>query len=400
LLAVEPHPTEPAARALVEEAERLLAELRAATDLGRSQAALELAPVALSAAKRAGYRPLQAELLLRHAKVLSDSDRPGAEPALYEGLELAEAAHDGRTRAGIWLLLAQIIAAEGRLDEAERALRLARAIEPGLEARDVMVAQAVEASLRRRAGDHEAALRLIDEVLDAAERAGDALVQADTQLDRADVLIALGRFDEAAEVLDHAGDVYEALAPDHPENAVVLDRLAGLREHAGDLDGALALRREALALLRRGLGDRHRLVGAAHVNLGGLLVMQGHPDDGLEHFLKAREAFAAVLPADHIMMGHVLAEIATAQLALERPAEAVPLLEQALTIRTLHAEHAGPPSLARLHHFLAIALWDSGGDAARARTHATKARALYAARGEAARAQLDAIDARLAANRR
>jgi tetratricopeptide (TPR) repeat protein len=71
------------------------------------------------------------------------------------------------------------------------------------------------------------------------------------------ILDALGRHDEAAELLEGALVVFErTLGPDHHEVGVTLANLGAIDARRGDLDSAGRRLRRALAIKQRTLGSR------------------------------------------------------------------------------------------------------------------------------------------------
>jgi hypothetical protein len=76
------------------------------------------------------------------------------------------------------------------------------------------------------------------------------------------ILDGSGRYDEAAAALGDALAVYErVLGTQHYEVAGVLLDLAGVAEHAGDIERAAALRARAQQIRRRVVGHTHRESG-------------------------------------------------------------------------------------------------------------------------------------------
>ena len=73
------------------------------------------------------------------------------------------------------------------------------------------------------------------------------------------ILDASGRYEDAAAALGDALAVYErVLGPQHYEVAAVLLDLAGVAEHAGEIERADALRARAQRIRRRVVGHTHR----------------------------------------------------------------------------------------------------------------------------------------------
>jgi tetratricopeptide (TPR) repeat protein len=76
------------------------------------------------------------------------------------------------------------------------------------------------------------------------------------------ILDASGRYEDAAAALGDALAVYEhVLGPHHYEVASVLLDLAGVAEHAGEIERAAALRERAHQIRRRVVGHTHRRSG-------------------------------------------------------------------------------------------------------------------------------------------
>ena len=76
------------------------------------------------------------------------------------------------------------------------------------------------------------------------------------------ILDASGRYEDAAAALGDALAVYErVLGPQHYEVAGVLLDLAGVAEHAGEIERAGALRARARQIRRRVVGHTHRRFG-------------------------------------------------------------------------------------------------------------------------------------------
>jgi hypothetical protein len=73
------------------------------------------------------------------------------------------------------------------------------------------------------------------------------------------ILDASGRHEEAAAALGDALAVYErVLGPQHYEVAGVLLELAGVAEHAGEIERAAGLSARAQQIRRRVVGHTHR----------------------------------------------------------------------------------------------------------------------------------------------
>ncbi|HEX8439687.1 DUF3857 domain-containing protein [Archangium sp.] len=115
----------------------------------------------------------------------------------------------------------------------------------------------------RMRGNPEQAVSLYQEQL--VRNPGDVT----TGLSLANAYVTLRRFDEATATLKSLSTLW-------PRNAKVLEKLADVREHAGDAAGALALREQALLLDGGNLSLRRAVVRAKT----GQEVLQAHAIDG------------------------------------------------------------------------------------------------------------------------
>ena len=104
---------------------------------------------------------------------------------------------------------------------------------------------------------------------------------------------------------------------------------------------------------------------------------------------------------DHPDLAYPLTGLGQSLLGLTKPADALPLLERALTLRTTH--EIDPALLAKTRFALARALWTTpatqGRDRPRARTLAEQARDAYAALGDATKTELAEVQTWLAEHR-
>ena len=156
-----------------------------------------------------------------------------------------------RTELGMTLL------EQGRLEEAERALR--RAVERrrellGPHHPDLAMSLKPLATLLTRRGDLEQAVTLHREALAIRRNLSPEHPQvADSLAGLAEALTASGELEEAENLLDEALAIYrETLPPVHPFTASVLASLGGLRCDAGDPTGAEHLT-EAVEIRRAAL---------------------------------------------------------------------------------------------------------------------------------------------------
>jgi serine/threonine-protein kinase len=203
----------------------------------------------------------------------------------------------------------------------------------------------------------------------------------------------------------------KALGPDHPDIASSLTNVAIVLYNQGEYAEAMAMDERVLALREKTLGSDHPLLAKVVNNLGMVLDDMGdypkalvahqralaiwekasldHPEvaDALNGIGRARlhlgqlEEAQALLErarairektqgASHPLMAEPLFALAELSLARQKPREAVPLLERALSL-------AGAEYVNRVRLLLAEALWQVGDARPRARALAEQARADY-----------------------
>ena len=105
-------------------------------------------------------------------------------------------------------------------------------------------------------------------------------------------------------------------------------------------DQAEALYREALKGLSESLGPHHPAVATTESNLASVLFDRGQHAAAEQHFRHSLALRRELHPAGHPYLAYSLVGLGQALVALGRAEEAVPLLDEALTIRaTLPAEH-------------------------------------------------------------
>ncbi len=222
--------------------------------------------------------------------------------------------------------LASVLAARGKLAEAQRHLEAALDIVHGSSTSDFreLAITGNLAVLSQQRGDLATAERLLSEVAARTEQ----------------------RF-----------------GPTHPGLATPLDNLASVRRERGDLEGALALRRRALEL-RQQLGPDHPDVALSLHNLGTLLSDMERPDEARAAWDEALALRRASHGADH--PATLTTELAIVVQDARRGVDgAIDHLRDVVdaTSRANGLDHA---ETTRAYHLLARALADAGdGDGAR-----------------------------------
>ena len=214
------------------------------------QAALDLVPPGVADAARA-------RVLFSMARNVLPPYGPEPAAALEEALRLARRSGHLATEAAALHELAELTSRDGDDQAALEMLRQARAIAASARAYEPLLGAVInESHVLEGMGEHERAAEVARAGIASAEDYG--LTRSSgtfLAINVAEPLAALGRWDEAAEVLEHA----LALSPTRPTNRV------GLRQLAGEL----ALRRGDLAAAAdSAAAGRAALAGIGHGRLG------------------------------------------------------------------------------------------------------------------------------------
>ena len=318
-----------------------LAEVKALRDTGQWKAALGQAKVLAETARTVGYAPLLAEVLATRSWLEQESgDSAAAAPTMEQALWLAVAARRDDIAAE---MAAQLVAINGyylgKVDEARRWVKPAEALVerlgPGHERITSWLYQA-RGGIAERSGDYPAAKAAYDRALAFKLKAlpDNHPDVAKTYYSRANVELVL---DDAAAALadaDKAVAIYRAAyGPDSPLIWNPLDTRA-----------------EALNLLHRYADAERDLRDAAG---------------------RAQRLYGK----DHAWTAYCLNDLGLVLIGENRPAEAIPILTQAL--RTRERLGRSPDDTAETQFALARALWAADQNRARALALAGTARDIY-----------------------
>ncbi len=238
------------------------------------QAALDLVPPGVADAARA-------RVLFSMARNVLPPYGPEPAAALEEALRLARRSGHRATEAAALHELAEFASRDGDDQGALEMLRQARAIAASARAYEPLLGAVInESHVLEGMGEHERAAEVARAGIASAEDYG--LTRSSgtfLAINVAEPLAALGRWDEAAEVLEHA----LALSPTRPNNRVGLRQLAGeLALRRGDLAAAAdsaALGRVALASIGHGRIGQYS-IPLARLDIE-LLLAEGKPADAL-----------------------------------------------------------------------------------------------------------------------
>lgn len=170
-----------------------------------------------------------------------------------------------------------------------------------------------------------------------------------------------GDFSEARTLYRRALDIEEkALGAAHPDLASTLNDLAIVEKATGALEDARKLFERALSIKEKALGPAHPDVAAVLYNLAGLYHVTGEFARALKTHESALAIWEPTLGPVHPKVALSLGTIATMHLGEQRPQDALPLLERALTIFDAH--EGVQKAEWRAHFDLARALVGTNGD--------------------------------------
>jgi tetratricopeptide (TPR) repeat protein len=421
LTAVQPEPTDAASATEIGAIRRELATVAASTEAGKSSAArLEVEPL-IGRARRIGYSPLLAEVLLASvsAKGASGAAR---EVILAEGAEAVFEADRGRaesTRAVAATRLMEWATEAGRYDESERWSRIAEAAleRSGDEGKRKAAWLAAVALLAYQRGHYEEYADKAQEALDIARRAGTGGAQVSSIEEiLANAQAVLGHQEEAERLALEADDIVaRSLGEDHPARIQSLSALSFVIGQVNDYRKALGYELKAVALAERVQPDHGRLpliynntcwdllklgdrAGALHycqeavdrglpiygpdsvdlayayTSLGDVLFELHRYDEAIESGQKALAIYDKNPSALDTNCVHVFTGVGQAQILVGRAREGLASLERAVALSAKVAATSGEGKgfVADAHFALAKALWQAGvrttrvGDLARA----------------------------------
>ena len=288
-------PTEPAARARLDELTAQLARLKARADTGQYAAvAADGAPV-LATLLELGYLPRYAEacVLVGEARAQA-GDLDGARAALADATWAAEASRHDAIAARAWTVLTFVAgfsagdAAAGAL-AARRADAAVRRLGDPPEPRGRLELNLGAMAYGR--GDVAAAIAHWERAL-ALWTAANGPDHPDLARVHNNLGAAYGdRGDHAAASAAYARAlaIWEpTLGDGHPLVGMVLQNLAAEQMTTGDLDGARAVGERALEITERTLGPQHAQVAVALKTTAAVAIAQGRLDDAARELERAR----------------------------------------------------------------------------------------------------------------
>ncbi|PSM32045.1 serine/threonine-protein kinase [Haliangium sp. UPWRP_2] len=348
-------PADPLTRAQVNQLHRQLAEIRAASKLGKYSEVIKRAKEAVQSAHGMGYRPAEAEALylLGDLEQLS-GDPAAAEQTLYRAAVTAKAARHHQVEAQAWANLTLVVGYQ----------------------------------LRRPAEGHkwgELARAAVDATL------GNEPVKADLLNSLGNILIREERYDEALAHLRAAHALRERLLGSaHLEVAGDLNDIANVLRLQGKLDEALATYSRALHIQEKLLPPGHPILASKLNNIALVLRDQGKLAEAAEYMQSALAIRRAAFGEEHPKSLEAGMNLAVIYQRQGKSSESRAIYERVLAL-----QEKGPDrvALARTRFHLATLLWSVSGEQARALQLATAARDALLGLGEAGKAELNHVDA-------
>jgi serine/threonine protein kinase/tetratricopeptide (TPR) repeat protein len=197
-----------------------------------------------------------------------------------------------------------------------------------------------------------------------------------------------GKLEDAALQARMSLEIYRrAGAPEHLIAEAYTD-LGNVELRRKNFAGALAQYESALALRRKYLERDHYQIGATEGSIADALVGLSRFADAMPHVVEAERIFERGSARDRAIQAWILTvhgEVLVGQL---RPADAIPVLEQALPLFAGAVDPSNPP---RAMWALARALRSLGKDPARVRQLAEQAAAQFETLGPAEAGDRDAV---------
>ena len=361
LRAIVRPPDAPATRAMVEHLQVRLSEVRAFARVGRVADGLKAAVELEIEARRIAYAPLLAEVLFVCGTLYFDvSDLEAATRTFEDAVWTAELCrHDEVVAEAAANLVFVVGHRQSRFDAGEIWSRLAETVLDRMGGHDL---------IRGWLSNNRAAMRATQGRLRDALRETDLAIAAKQKV--------LGTED---------ADVGLSIV----NAAIYLDEL-------GETSAALEYAERAVRIIQATLGLDHPRAAIALVSYADILVR-------LERFAEAREpaqralaVFGRETDPDGLTVTYPLTALGRSLVGSGHVAEAVPLLERAVSIRD--AKETLTDKLGEVHFALGRALWEVGTEHSRALELAVRARAEYLATPAtpATQRELGAIDLWLA----
>jgi tetratricopeptide (TPR) repeat protein len=333
-------PADPAARAAVDAMRTRLAQLRTLVNVGRMADANKAVAALAPEARRLGYGPLLAEILLLWGTIfLERGEAEEAAKASEEAVWTAELSHHDEVVA-------------------EAATQLVGLAGYGLqrEVADVWARHA-EMTLRRMGGHQKLWSWLLN--------------------NRAAALHKYGDLKGAIEKIQLAIAAKEKVfGSDHTDTAISIGNYALYLAESGDLDNAIVHAQRGVRILESREGPDHPRTAFYLYNYSEYLNLVGRFSEARDTARRALAVFERETEPNSLFISLTSLALGVAYLGDGLADEAVPLVERA--VGGLESRDNDPARLGKAHFALASALSASARDLTRARELAVRARREYA----------------------
>ncbi len=334
-----PLPEDPSLREQISQVTSVLAEANALRFAGRFADSLARIEPQVEVARSLRYRPLEAEVLYTRGYALDRTGkREAGEAALVSAYFAADSGRDDVLRAQAASRLLFTAGQQSRLADAQRWEAAARAALERLGGN-----RELEADLLSMVGNLQMTEGKLEEGM-ASLRQGLELITAElgTESPKRAIhlgnvgggLVQLGRNAEAIPVLTEAIGIIERLrGKDHSTLAAPLNGLSGALLELRRFDQSHAALDRSLAIVRSRYGPKHPWVGGSLDRKATIYQAEGKLQEALETYRAALASKRLSLPPTDPDLSYSLDGIGQCLLTLGRPGEALPVLEEALSLR-------------------------------------------------------------------
>ncbi len=337
LLAPDPLPKDPAARAQVVALQAKLAEARAIYRASRPKDTLAIVRSIEADVGRIEYQPTKAtwHFLAGQALWVLESG-PKGEPEFLQAVYAAEAGKADEIKVEAWLQLTNLAIEGSRFEVAAERLQQASAALARLGTKwDLKVrVLASEALLYSRQSKYAEALPVAHRAREMAEQHTELPSQIYAMLVEATILNAAARPAEALANFQKILAYHESFGHQRIEVAATLGNMASAEMLLGKLDDAIAHMTAALAIDEAIYGRQSIDVARALTGLAAAQSAKGDAQTALATNKEALAIIAKVAGEDSEQYAQALGQLSENLIGLGKRAEALPYLDRALAIQT------------------------------------------------------------------